>query len=127
VRTTPASSSSTVLALTTGRAIPASGTRLPRDAAAGAVSVMDNCASASSTVEAVVHTCLLFWPSSEISRGRLRRRTMLASLGTRSPAAGYRSSRSLTVNPFSLMMSITRDFMVVTVIAVPSTLSVTVL
>jgi hypothetical protein len=52
---------------------------------------------------------------------------MLAALGTRSPAVGYRSSRSLTVNPFSLMMSITRDFIVVTVMAVPSTLSVTVL
>ena len=68
--------------------MPASGTRLPREAAAGAVSVIASWASASSTVEAVVHTCLVFWPSSEICSGRLRRSTMLAALGTRSPAAG---------------------------------------
>ena len=115
------------MALTTGRAIPASGTRLPREAAAGAVSVIASWARASSTVEAVVHTCLVFWPSSEICSGRLRRSTMLAALCTRSPAAGYRSSRSVTVKPFSLMMSITRDFIVDTVMALPSTLSVTVL
>ena len=40
VRTAPPSLICTVLELTTGSAIPASGTRLPRLAAAGAVSVM---------------------------------------------------------------------------------------
>ena len=47
VRSTPPSSICTVSALTTGNDIPSSGTRLPREAAAGAVSVIDNCASAS--------------------------------------------------------------------------------
>ncbi|CKS66271.1 Uncharacterised protein [Mycobacterium tuberculosis] len=58
VRTNPPSLSCTVLALTTGSAIPDSGTRLAREAAAGAVSVIASWASASSTVDAVVHTCL---------------------------------------------------------------------
>ena len=58
VLTTPPSLICTVLALTTPNAMPCSGTRLPREAAAGAVSVIDNWASASSTVDAVVHTCL---------------------------------------------------------------------
>ena len=78
VRTAPPSSSCTVLALTTGSDIPANGTRLPRDAAAGAVSVIDSCANASSTVDAVVQTSRLFWPSSEICRGRLRRSTIVS-------------------------------------------------
>ena len=60
VRITPASLSCTVLALTTGSDMPASGTRLPREAAAGALSVICSCASASWTVDAVVHTCRLF-------------------------------------------------------------------
>ena len=85
MRTTPASLSCTVLALTTGNDIPASGTRLPRDAAAGALSVICNCASASWTVDAVVQTCRLFWPSSEICSGRLRRSTMVSDCA---PAVG---------------------------------------
>jgi len=80
VRIAPPSLSWTVLALTTGRAIPASGTRLARDAAAGAVSVIASWASASSTVVAVVHTCFTSWPSSETCNGRLRRSTMLSAL-----------------------------------------------
>ena len=50
---------------------------MPREAAAGAVSLILSWASASSTVDAVVHTCLLFWPSSESCKGRLRRSTMV--------------------------------------------------
>lgn len=117
----------TVLALTTGRAMPASGTRLPRLAAAGAVSVMASWASASSTVEAVVHTCLVSWPSREICSGRLRRSTILPASCTATSAAGYRSSRSSTTKPFSSTTSITLDFIVVTRMATPSTVNVTVL
>ena len=76
--TAPPSLICTVFALTTGRDIPPRGSRVPRDAAAGAVSVIANWASASSTVDAVVQTCLVFWPSSEISSGRLRRSTMVS-------------------------------------------------
>ena len=53
--------------------MPARGTRLAREAAAGAVSVIASWASASSTVDAVVHTCLVSRPSSEICSGLLRR------------------------------------------------------
>ncbi len=127
VRTAPPSLIWTVLALTTGSAIPARGTRLAREAAAGAVSVIASWASASSTVDAVVHTCFVPWPSREICSGRPRRRTMLVASCTWMSPAGYRSSRSPTVKPFSWTMSITRDFMVVTRIATPSTVNVTVL
>ena len=78
VLTTPPSLICTVFALTTGSAMPPSGSRVPRDAAAGAVSVIASWASASSTVDAVVHTCLVSWPSSEICSGRLRRSTMVS-------------------------------------------------
>ncbi|SHV78925.1 Uncharacterised protein [Mycobacteroides abscessus subsp. abscessus] len=46
----------TLRALTTGNDMPASGTRVARSAATGAVSVMDSCLRASCTVAAVVHT-----------------------------------------------------------------------
>ena len=48
------------------------------DAATGALSVICNCASASSTVDAVVHTCSAPPPSVEISSGLLRRRTIVS-------------------------------------------------
>ena len=86
VRTAPPSLIWTVLALTTGSVIPASGTRLPREAAAGAVSVIASWASASSTVDAVVHICLESRPSNEICSGRLRRNTMLAASRTSTSA-----------------------------------------
>ena len=88
VRTAPPSSSRTVLGLTTGNAIPPSGTREPREAASGALSVIRSCASASSTVAAVVHTCSVPPPSVEISNGRLRRRTMVSDWCTGLSAAG---------------------------------------
>ena len=125
--TAPPSLICTVLALTTGSAIPSSGRRLPREAAAGAVSVIDSWASASSTVEAVVHTCLGSWPSSEICSGRLRRSTMVWASCTVWSPAGKRSSRSATEKPLSWTMSSTRDFIVVTFIWAPSTSRVTVL
>ena len=78
VRTTPPSLICTFLALTTGSDMPPSGTRLPREAAAGALSAIDSWARASSTVDAVVHTSRLFWPSSEICSGRLRRSTIVS-------------------------------------------------
>lgn len=124
---TPPSLICTVFGLTTASAMPSSGTRDAREAACGALSVMSSCARASSTVAAVVHSCSLSWPSSETSRGRLRLSTMVPASETLSSAAGSRSSRSPTSKPFSSTMSSTRDFMVVTVIGVPSTDSVTVL
>ena len=127
VRTTPPSSICTVRGLTTGSDMPSSGTRLPREAAAGAVSDIDNCASASETVDAVVQTCLLLWPSSEICNGRLRRSTMVSDWCTTASPAGYRSSRSPTSKPYSFTTSMTCDFIVGTVIDAPSTVSVTVL
>ena len=53
----------TFFGLTTGSAMPASGSREARDAAAGAASAIDSCCSASSTVDAVVHTWRGSWPS----------------------------------------------------------------
>ena len=64
-------------ALTNGSAMPASGKRLARDIVAGATSPIDSCLRASSTVKAVVHTCLLGWPSIDTCRGRPRRRTIV--------------------------------------------------
>ena len=51
----------------------------------------------------------------------------MASSPTRVRASGDTSSRSPIAKPFSSTMSATRDFIVVTVIAVPSTSRVTVL
>ena len=123
----PPSFTCTVLGLTTGSAMPASGTRLPREAASGALSVICSWASASCTVDAVVQTCSVPPPSVEISKGRLRRSTIVSVCATGVSAAGYRSSRSSTSKPFSLTTSMTRDFIVATVIDAPSTVSVTVL
>ena len=55
--------------------------------AEGVVSARVSLATAS-TVDAVVQTCLLSWPSSEISRGRLRRSTMVSLWRTCWSAAG---------------------------------------
>ena len=68
----------TFFALTTGSAMPASGNRLARDAATGAASLIDSCLRASSTVKAVVHTCLRCWPSTDTCSGRPRRSTMVS-------------------------------------------------
>jgi hypothetical protein len=68
----------TFFGLTTGSAMPASGTRVARDAAAGAASLIDSCLRASSTINAVVHTCLLCWPSTDTCSGRPRRSTMVS-------------------------------------------------
>ena len=67
---------------TTGSTMPARGNRLARDAAAGAASLIDSCVSASSTVKAVVHTCLLGLPSTDSCSGRPRRSTTVSDWWT---------------------------------------------
>ncbi|SKW79489.1 Uncharacterised protein [Mycobacteroides abscessus subsp. abscessus] len=96
---TPPSLSWTVLALTTASDIPSNGRRLPRVAAVGAVSVIDNCDNASFTVLAVVHTCWVSCPSTEMSSGRERFRTMVSPSRTESCLAGATSSRSDSAYP----------------------------
>jgi len=81
------------LALTTGRAHPGpAGTRLPREGPRAGRRVghrelgqrlVDGGCRRPGPV-------LAFWPSSEICRGRLRRSTMFAALGTRSPGSRVR-------------------------------------
>ena len=123
---TPPSSIETVLALTTGRAIPASGTRVPREAVAGGVG-HGQLRQASSTVEAVVRTC---WcpvrPARCPTAGCAAARSsdcpdLLVGRGVKDVVA------IAHLEPLSRTMSITRDFMVVMVCDAPSTSSVTVL
>ena len=79
---TPPSMICTFFALTNDSAMPASGNRLKRDAAAGAASRIDSCLRASSTVKAVVHACLLCPPSTDTCSGRPRRSTMVSDWWT---------------------------------------------
>ncbi|SKV44127.1 Uncharacterised protein [Mycobacteroides abscessus subsp. massiliense] len=79
--------------------MPSNGRRLPRVAAVGAVSVMDSCDSASFTVLAVVQTCWVPCPSTEMSSGRERLSTMVSPSRTASCLAGATSSRSVSAYP----------------------------
>ena len=75
---TPPSTICTFFALTSDNTMPANGTRLKRDAAAGVASRIDSCLRASSTVKAVVHACLLCPPSTDTCNGRPRFSTMVS-------------------------------------------------
>lgn len=67
-------------------------------AAVGAVSVIDNCDNASFTVLAVVHTCWVSCPSTEMSSGRERFRTMVSPSRTESCLAGrHRHGRTVRI------------------------------
>ena len=69
----------------------------------------------------------LFWPSSEICSGRLRRSTMVSDCVHGVVAGRVQVVALADVETVLLTTSITRDFIVVTVIGAPSTVSVTVL